>query len=91
MRTLSYTEARANFAATLDRVVDDAEEVVIHRSGHEPVVIVSLAEWNSIKETEYLLRNPANAEFLHRGVEALNAGKGEVHELTDPDTISDAA
>lgn len=68
MRVLSATEVRKNFAATLDRVIDDAEEVVVHRSGHEPVVIVSLADWNSIKETDYLLRNPANAAMLRKSI-----------------------
>ena len=47
MKILSYTEARQNFARTLDAVVDDAEETIIHRAGHEPVVIISLSEWNA--------------------------------------------
>jgi antitoxin YefM len=47
MKVLSFSEARANFARTLDAVVDDAEETVIHRSGHEPVVIISLSDARS--------------------------------------------
>ncbi|WP_443071181.1 type II toxin-antitoxin system Phd/YefM family antitoxin [Streptomyces sp. NBC_01476] len=31
------------------------------RAGHEPVVIVPLAEYESLRETAYLLRSPANA------------------------------
>jgi antitoxin YefM len=87
MKVLSYSEARQNFARTLDAVVDDAEETVIHRAGHEPVVIISLSEWNAMKETQYLLSDPANAAFLRRGIEELNAGRGEIHELIDPDTL----
>lgn len=75
MKIMSFTEARANFAKTLDSVVDDAEEVVIHRSGHEPVVVVSLAEWASIKETEYLLSDPANAKFLRDSAEQIKSGQ----------------
>jgi antitoxin YefM len=91
MKILSFTEARQNFAKTLDAVVDDAEETIIHRSGHEPVVIVSLAEWSALKETEYLLSNPANAEFLRKGIAALDAGHGEEHALIDPDDEADVA
>lgn len=81
MRTMNYTETRANLAAVLDSVVDDQEEVVVTRSGHDPVVIIPLAQYESMRETDYLMRNPANAEFLRRGVAELNAGRGEVHEI----------
>ncbi len=90
MKVLSFTEARANFARTLDAVVDDAEETVIHRAGHEPVVIISLSEWNAIKETQYLLSSPANADFLRRGIEELEAGGGAEHELIDPESMPGA-
>lgn len=83
MKTMSYTESRANYAATLDSVVDDREEVVITRAGHEPVVIVSLAEYESLKETAYLLRSPANARRLLGSIERLEAGGGEARELDE--------
>lgn len=41
MRTMTYSESRAKYAETLDSVVEDREEVIITRAGHEPVVIVS--------------------------------------------------
>ena len=40
MKTMTYTESRAHYAEVLDSVVDDCEEVVIVRAGHEPAVIV---------------------------------------------------
>ena len=58
MRTMTYTESRARYAETLTAVVEDREEVVITRAGHEPVVIVSLDDYQSLKETAYLLRSP---------------------------------
>lgn len=45
MKTMSYTESRARYAEVLDGVVNDREEVIITRAGHEPVVIVSLDEY----------------------------------------------
>jgi antitoxin YefM len=86
MKIYNYTEARQNFAKVLDGVTDDAEEVVIHRAGHDPVVIISLAEWNSMKETEYLLGNRANAEHLRRGIAELDGGLGLERELSDPES-----
>ncbi len=83
MKILSYSEARANFARTLDAVVDDSEEAVVHRSGKEPVVIISLAEWNAMKETDYLLRNAANAARLREGIAQADAGAVSAHELTE--------
>lgn len=61
MKTLSYTESRARYAEVLDSVVNDREEVVITRAGHEPVVIVSLEDFESLRESAYLMRSPAAA------------------------------
>ncbi|TFB48713.1 type II toxin-antitoxin system Phd/YefM family antitoxin [Cryobacterium tagatosivorans] len=83
MRTMTYSESRARYAETLSRVVDDREEVVITRAGHEPVVIVSLDEYESLKETAYLLRNPANARRLLGSIERLESGRGTVNDLTE--------
>lgn len=58
MKTMSATELRSNLAAALDSVENDAEELVITRAGHEPLVIVSLAAYASLRETDYLLRSP---------------------------------
>lgn len=85
MRTLSYTESRARYAEVLDGVVNDREEVVITRAGHEPVVIVSLEEYESLRETAYLMRSPANARRLLDAIERLEAGSGAEHELVETD------
>ena len=82
MKTMSYTESRKRYAEVLDSVVNDREEVVITRAGHEPVVIVSLADFESLRETAYLLRSPANARRLLDAMQRLESGAGEQHELT---------
>jgi antitoxin YefM len=82
---MSYTESRARYAEVLDSVTRDREEVVITRAGHEPVVIVSLADFESLRETAYLMRSPANARRLLDAMERLEAGEGTEHELTDLD------
>ena len=83
MKTMTFSESRANYAQTLDSVVNDREEVVITRVGHEPVVIVSLDDYESLKETAYLLRSPANAARLLQSIERLESGKGAERELVN--------
>ena len=83
MKTMSYSESRAKYAQTLDAVVDDREEVVITRAGHEPVVIVALEDYESLKETAYLLRSPENARRLLGSIDALERGRGTGRDLAD--------
>ncbi|MHA7142870.1 type II toxin-antitoxin system Phd/YefM family antitoxin [Arthrobacter sp. CAL618] len=83
MKTMTYSESRANYAATLDAVLDDREEVVITRAGKEPVVIVSLEDYQSLKETAYLLRSPENARRLLGAIENLERGDGVARELAE--------
>ena len=85
MKTMSYTESRARYAEVLDGVTNDREEVVITRAGHDPVVIVSLADYESLKETAYLMRSPANARRLLDAMERLEAGQGQAHDLVEAD------
>ncbi|GAA0440192.1 type II toxin-antitoxin system Phd/YefM family antitoxin [Leifsonia naganoensis] len=80
MKTISYSESRAHYAATLDAVLDDREEVVITRAGREPVVMVALEDYESLKETAYLLRSPANARRLIESIERLGDGGGTEHD-----------
>jgi antitoxin YefM len=85
MKTMSYTESRARYADVLDAVTNDREEVVITRAGHEPVVIVSLADYESLRETAYLMRSPTNARRLLDAMERLEAGRGAAHDLIETD------
>lgn len=83
MRTMTYSESRARYAETLDSVVDDREEVVITRAGHDPVVMVALDDYESLKETAYLLRSPANARRLLAAIDRLEHGGGTERELLE--------
>lgn len=84
MNVISYSEARNNLKSVMDRVVDDCEEAVITRRNGEAVVMISLSEWNSIRETEHLLSNPENARRLREGIAQLDRGEGLLRELIHP-------
>jgi antitoxin YefM len=85
MKTMTYSESRARYAETLNSVIDDREEVVVTRAGHDPVVIVALDDYQSLKEAAYLLRSPENARRLLAAIDRLENGAGAVHDLVDPD------
>ncbi|MFE9488435.1 MULTISPECIES: type II toxin-antitoxin system Phd/YefM family antitoxin [unclassified Streptomyces] len=83
MRTMTYTESRARYAETLSAVVNDREEVIVTRAGHEPVVIVALDEYESLKETAYLNRSPENARRVLAAIDDLGNGGGAARELLE--------
>ena len=72
----------------MDRVVADMTEIVVTRQNGEAVVMVSLAEWNSINETLHLLSSPKNAERLLTAIRELEEGAGTEHELVEAEPIT---
>lgn len=85
MQVVSMTEARNNFKAIFDSVYLNNDEVIIHRKGRENVVVIPFDEYNSIKETNYLLSNKNNAKHLLESIEQLRKGKFQEKELIECD------
>ena len=81
MKSITYTAARENLANTINRVCEDQSPVVITRNRDQAVVMMSLAEYESLQETAYLLRSPANAKRLLESIEQLERGKGVKRKL----------
>jgi antitoxin YefM len=73
---ITYTAARAKFAALCDEVAESREPVIIHRRGAEDVAIVSAAELRSLTETAHLLRSPRNAERLLKALRRARRRQG---------------
>jgi antitoxin YefM len=76
MRSITYTAARENLATTINKVCEDHAPVVITRNRDQAVVMLSLAEYEALQETTYLLRSPANAKRLLGAMDAVKRGKG---------------
>ena len=76
MKTTNYTDLRNNLKSYLDGVINDSEPLIVHRSGNESVVVISLEEYNSIKETEYIMKSPAMMDIIRKGVEEIKNGEG---------------
>ncbi len=80
---LTYTDARKNLASTMNRVCDTHEPVIITRRKAQPVVMMSLEDYNSIAETAYLLKSPANAQRLRESIQSAESGKAKAHDLLE--------
>ena len=83
MDTISYTSARNNLARTMQQVCSDHAPVIITRKGEQPVVMMSMDDYQSLQETAYLLRSPKNARRLLESIEELESGKGSERELLE--------
>jgi antitoxin YefM len=81
MNAISYTAARENLASTMDRVCADHTPVIITRNRDQSVVMLSLADYESLEETAYLMRSPANAKRLLEAIHALESGRGVVRDI----------
>lgn len=81
MNAISYTAARENLASTMDRVCTDHTPVIITRNRDQSVVMLSLEDFESLEETAYLIRSPANAKRLLEAIHALESGKGVVRDI----------
>ncbi len=83
MRVVNFTEARNNLKSIFDVVYHNSEEVIVNRKNGENVVIISLDTFNAMKETEYLLRSPNNAEHLRKSIQQYRDNKTLTYDLLD--------
>lgn len=83
MKAITYTAARENLASTMDGVCADHDPVIITRNRDQAVVMMSLADYESLQETAYLLRSPANARRLLDSVAELEGKAGVTKSLAE--------
>ena len=55
----------------MNRVCEDHIPLIITRQNQDPVVMLSLEDYNAIEETLYLLRSPRNAQRLLKALQAV--------------------
>ena len=67
--SIAYTNARNSLASLLNRVSSNREVVIISRRNKPDVALISKEELDSLLETVYLLRSPANARELFKALE----------------------
>lgn len=80
--SVTASEARARLFPLIDKVNDDqvAIEIVSKRG---TAFLVSADEYNSLRETVYLLSSPANAERLRSSIDQAQRGEALARNLNN--------
>jgi len=86
MRTASYVELSNNLKGYLDGVIADSEPLIVNHSGNNGVVIISLDEYNAIRETEYIMSSPETMAAIRKGEDELR--KGEAYSQNPNESVS---
>ncbi|GGE35257.1 type II toxin-antitoxin system Phd/YefM family antitoxin [Psychroflexus planctonicus] len=82
METVNYTNFRSNLKHWFDKVVDDVSDIIIKRKNGKDLVLISLDEYNSLKETSYLLTGK-NRDVLLNAIKELESGNGTQKDLIE--------
>ncbi len=83
MDAIAYSNIRKNFVKAMEQVCDEHEPIIITRKNARSVVLMSLDDYNSIQETAYLLRNPANADRLRESIKQHQEGKYQLRDIVE--------
>jgi len=83
MDAVSYSDLRQNLKSYMDRVYFNHDPLIITRKNNENLVLLSIDEYNSMVETNYLLGNEANAEHLKKSINQYQNGKAKKRELLE--------
>jgi len=81
MKSKTYTEARERLSDIIEKVCEDHDPIIITKRRDKAVVMMSLEDYESLKETAYLLRSPRNARRLLESIKELEEGKGIEKEI----------
>jgi len=83
MEAVLYSELRKNLKKYFDYAYHNHEPVIVTRKNQENVVIISLEDYNSITETQYLMSTEANRRNLDESIAQLRAGKTVKMDIND--------
>lgn len=75
MQAVLYSQARNNLRSIITEVCDNIDEFIITTKDKQSVVLISQDEYNSMKETIYLLSSKSNRDRLSDAVEQIENSK----------------
>ena len=82
MQAVTLKDAKRNLPRLVEQVLADAEPRIVVTDKGEQVVVMPLDEFNSWKETLYLLASPKNAGHLRRSIAEAKSGQAVNKELS---------
>lgn len=85
MKILSVSEARANFKALIDTVLDSHEPIIVTNQRSGNVVIIAQDDYDSILATLHLLSTPQNAQRVSESVKRIKSGTFEAVVQNEPE------
>jgi antitoxin YefM len=83
MNVTTISKFRKNSKSYFDQVIEDQDTLLITRNDGQALVLMTLEDFNSKAETDYLNSSKANRERLERSIADAKAGKVERHELIE--------
>ncbi len=83
MNVTSISKFRKDAKAYFDQVIDDKDVLLITRNDGQTVVVMTLDQYNSQVETDYLNSSPTNRKHLEASMTSLRAGKVKEHDLIE--------
>ncbi len=83
MTVTNYTTFRKNLKEFLDGVNTKHEPLQVTRANGADVIVLSKDDYESLEETDYLLRSPKNAMRIRQAMEELDRGQGVERDLIE--------
>lgn len=85
MLATNFTNVRNNFKKYCDKVIEDAQPVIVTRKDDKNVVIISLEEYNNMQENMYIFSNQEYVERLFESKRQIEQGNTQTSALIEVD------
>lgn len=74
MEAFSYTFLRQNLKKVFDQISDTKDACLITRRNGKNMIMLSQEDYDSLEETAYLMRSPANLRMLQESLKDIEEG-----------------
>lgn len=83
MLATNFTNVRNNFKEYCDKVINDAQPIIVTRKDDKNVVLISLEEYNNMQENMHIFANQEYVERLLESKAQIEQGISKNRELIE--------